>query len=44
MFIRCSTCGVVVGVVENDYNAVILKSHSDAIKRIAKQLGVAVNL
>lgn len=44
IFIQCASCGGVVGVTDYANNASLLLSQNKAIKKIAQQVGVYVEL
>jgi len=44
MFVQCSSCGGVVGVIEYENIGARLDNQDAALKKIANQLGVHVSL
>lgn len=44
LFVQCSSCGAVVGVLDYDNIGAVLRKQNEAIKRIASAAGVHVDL
>ena len=44
MFVQCSSCGGVVGVLEHEVTSGLLHRQNEAVKKIARQLQVSVDL
>lgn len=44
MFVQCTSCGGVAGVLEYENVGALLHRQNEAIKKIARQLNVSVDL